>query len=501
MRLGRRQFLQGAIAAGGSLWAMIYAHARSTTGSLRIRRNAQDLPSDDEVFKQYALAVKKMHALPATDRRSWRKQAEVHADYCKHGSSQFLPWHRHYITQFEKICGDLIGNPNFALPYWDWTRSSGKIPDAFFDMEDLNVTHWNDNGVYTGIGWGPVNTVGVRALGKGVGLQSDPRGGVFTHDYIDSILHESLFSDFTGRLEGEPHNTGHVIVGFSNNPADPVGHMGDGLSPLDPLFWLHHCNVDRQWALWQTAGNSTPTFSGNYNGNFVDTSGNPINVTPEGAKDFRAMGFTYDDFGDPVPFLTAANVINPAKPFLESFTIQPVNNEVSSLGTSNQPGSARIGIPKSFDVPVTNLHAEVSRSRMQKGIDFPKWTQTRGNWDQASLSEFARPRETSRRIQAVLKNVRSTARRPPVVNVFLNCPYLAPATPYTDSHYAGTFAFFGTGHGSHDDEHHAGRDVIIDLAKPIRQLGLSRNNNLKVQLMPLGGEGEVTFDKIEIRGT
>ena len=28
--------------------------------------------------------------------------------------------------------------------------------------------------------------------------------------------------------------------------------MGPGTSPNDPIFFLHHCNVDRLWAKWQT---------------------------------------------------------------------------------------------------------------------------------------------------------------------------------------------------------------------------------------------------------
>ena len=26
--------------------------------------------------------------------------------------------------------------------------------------------------------------------------------------------------------------------------------MGDATSPNDPVFFLHHCNVDRLWAQW-----------------------------------------------------------------------------------------------------------------------------------------------------------------------------------------------------------------------------------------------------------
>ncbi|MFD2884266.1 tyrosinase family protein [Pseudomonas lini] len=38
------------------------------------------------------------------------------------------------------------------------------------------------------------------------------------------------------------HNNVHVWVG---------GDMGLSSSPNDPVFFLHHCNVDRLWAAWQ----------------------------------------------------------------------------------------------------------------------------------------------------------------------------------------------------------------------------------------------------------
>jgi hypothetical protein len=44
------------------------------------------------------------------------------------------------------------------------------------------------------------------------------------------------------RGEPEMHNRVHVWVG---------GNMGPGTSPNDPIFFLHHCNVDRFWTLWQ----------------------------------------------------------------------------------------------------------------------------------------------------------------------------------------------------------------------------------------------------------
>src|SRR5439155_16817593 len=37
------------------------------------------------------------------------------------------------------------------------------------------------------------------------------------------------------------------------------GHMVLAASPNDPVFWLHHCNIDRLWSLWeQTTGKAAP---------------------------------------------------------------------------------------------------------------------------------------------------------------------------------------------------------------------------------------------------
>jgi hypothetical protein len=57
-------------------------------------------------------------------------------------------------------------------------------------------------------------------------------------------------SSFRNILEGwvstgpdvDVHNRVHVWVG---------GSMAPGTSPDDPVFFMHHCNIDRLWAQWQ----------------------------------------------------------------------------------------------------------------------------------------------------------------------------------------------------------------------------------------------------------
>lgn len=52
-------------------------------------------------------------------------------------------------------------------------------------------------------------------------------------------------------LEGFPHNKVHNYIG-GVGPVDPgpYGNMTNFLSPVDPVFFLHHANMDRLWDVW-----------------------------------------------------------------------------------------------------------------------------------------------------------------------------------------------------------------------------------------------------------
>lgn len=52
-------------------------------------------------------------------------------------------------------------------------------------------------------------------------------------------------------LEGLPHNIVHnYIGGVTNIDPGPYGNMTNNLSPVDPVFFLHHSNMDRLWDVW-----------------------------------------------------------------------------------------------------------------------------------------------------------------------------------------------------------------------------------------------------------
>ncbi|NRA68021.1 MAG: tyrosinase family protein [Pseudobacteriovorax sp.] len=197
------------------------------------------------------------------DWTGWAAQAVIHERSCPHGNWYFLPWHRAYMFAFEEICRDVAaGIPkgerlhqgdemdfyykNFAIPYWDWTAQK-PLPAIFFQANSpLNM---NDDPVLNSIGGSPRRITETTII-------AETQSRTFGSESINSMLDVADFMAFCsspaagirdrasggqGVIEASPHNSGHGMVG---------GIMGSFLSPYDPIFWTHHCNVDRLWSVW-----------------------------------------------------------------------------------------------------------------------------------------------------------------------------------------------------------------------------------------------------------
>ena len=123
----------------------------------------------------------------------------------------FLAWHRQYLLRFERRLQD--EDPQVFVPYWDWLAKP-KIPSQLNRSQLLQ--RWKVSHQFQGE-WMP------------------------GRDDVNAARRRDRFGPFQRRLESA-HGDVHVAVG---------GEMATERSPADPLFWLHHANVDRIWARWQ----------------------------------------------------------------------------------------------------------------------------------------------------------------------------------------------------------------------------------------------------------
>ena len=91
-----------------------------------------------------------------------------------------------------------------------------------------------------------------------------------------------------GPLEHGPHNLVHNCVGGGYNGNG--GFMLNFMSPVDPIFFLHHSNIDRLWEIWtrkQAAagypalpeGKDLEAWSNEPFLFFVDEKGRPLSAT------------------------------------------------------------------------------------------------------------------------------------------------------------------------------------------------------------------------------
>jgi len=321
----------------------------ATPPPIRTRQNVLSLPPGDPIITFYGRAIGEMKKKLIADPLSWRYQAAIH-DYvrptatfaqrraedplaaptdilpsasdqvrfwrqCQHFSWFFLPWHRMYIHHFEKIImshvAQLGGPADWALPYWNYSASAAAalLPAPFRNpvLADGSPNHLfvAQRDARANAGQAFVDPSGsdtdlraclqeasFTAAGASPGF-GGPRT-VANHD-----------SGAFGALEGTPHGAIHVAV---SGPS-AAGFMGNFTrAPLDPIFWLHHCNIDRLWDVWlqrDRVNHKNPTTADwltSVSFPFHDASGNAVTMTPSQVLNSRTapLSYEYDDTSDPL---------------------------------------------------------------------------------------------------------------------------------------------------------------------------------------------------------
>lgn len=216
-----------------------------------------------------------LQALASGVRTRWDDFVYTHQIFMPmvHNAGQFLPWHRLYLYEYERVLRSECGYSGY-LPWWDAKQDGHDI----FTSPMWSATHgFGGNGAYdpTAV----IQFLNITADGGGclvdgpfkdtvihVGYTNDtsyqercikrniirfPASRWFTPAAEQDALASQDYERFAVVLEGDGdpntnlgmHNTGHMSVG---------GDMMDPwVSPGDPIFFPHHANIDRIWAQWQ----------------------------------------------------------------------------------------------------------------------------------------------------------------------------------------------------------------------------------------------------------
>jgi len=509
-KLNRRELVTGAGAVALAAAAPpTRVYAEPATASIATRRPIGSMQANDPILASYRLAVERMKALPASDPRSWESIAQIHNNFCPHGNWFFLPWHRAYLVMFERACRQISGNENFALPYWDWTEQR-RMPAAF----TVQTVGGRPNALFD-------NT---REMPAATSLRDSAVGP----QVIARILAETDFEMFgstrpTGQnstdtqwlrapgrstaLEAGPHNSTHATIG---------GDMGDMLSPRDPIFWLHHANVDRMWARWTAQGRANTSDqlweTYQYNGIFWTPQGptgtTAFNVRVSELLDHRAWGYTYQ--GLPPGEQAVARAPQAPQP-------QPrIVASIAPTGTArlNTILSTRLLIPGVGSGPADQAPggqgpaAESPPSAdpnamMREGAPL---TPPRGAESAPRPAPAPAPRARTAvergRVFAILDGMGARRGKAATVNVFLNCKYLTPQTPTSDPHFVGTYGLFGL--QDHAQHQAGGVNMQIELTETIAKLRQTSGDvgaEFDVQVLPVearGGDLELAVQRINI---
>lgn len=233
---------------------------------IRLKHNqAPDAPSGVSVFDQFVALHGAVMAVTVPEAQDIVNFAHWNIGFC--------PWHRQYLKEFEMALQMEVAE--VTIPYWDWTDHVDAInklftPD-FLSSLNAGLPQPISDGFLRSIvpqaeqpSWWPSGAIGFRIhqlLEEGLGTELT-RGNLDTGWPPNTSQIELLERLVIQSSEVHPFwyfwlvlETGHTAVTTrTHNAAHNFvgGHMGRAFSPNDPIFWLHHANVDRIWANWQS---------------------------------------------------------------------------------------------------------------------------------------------------------------------------------------------------------------------------------------------------------
>jgi hypothetical protein len=488
MPLTRRVFTQGGAALAAT--AILPATAQDKVqGTVKVRRSIGDLIREQSpLLESYRRGVDVMMKRDVVDKTSWWFQANIHDlpddelaklksferywRQCPHKNYFFLSWHRVYLYFYERIVRKASGDPDFTLPYWAFEDpQQATLPTAFVPDDDE-------------IGTAAVNPALSRRnpLARANRLEHIDRRWIGLSNVVTDLSAVMALDRFVvddqldaakgfggvrstspqegqvpGGIEAAPHNLVHKTMGLQGDLGSP------DTAARDPIFWLHHANVDRLWAKWTDPSRGrippvddevwmTTKFA------FVDEDGQDRVMTGADVLDTQfQLGYRYDD--DPprtqqleLKTLVAKGPLAPGAP-------------QTSKGVVRARPAEPVVVARGGAVTLTARTSEVVLASASRAPRPPKGTSMAG----------------PARLRLVLRDVVAGKRSSPY-DVFLVLEGGSPFQPGTTAvRIGGLDLFGGAGSGTHGQHSHpgGGETLAFEASDAVAQLSRTRGFDLR----------------------
>jgi Common central domain of tyrosinase/Polyphenol oxidase middle domain len=409
------------------------------------RESIADFIKDPAKLDALKGAVDTMMKRPATDPTSWWYQANIHGagnvaanrpdesdplwNRCQHHHWWFLPWHRVYLYYLERMLQKAAGDDAFRLPYWDYSDPSGNqraLPPPFLDetsplyVPNRLLRESTDE-------LGPTTVDTTTALSRPQFVGSSIQGGFGGGREDEPIQFLPPGFRKSGSLELVPHNGIHVEVG------------GKMLHPWtaaqDPIFWLHHCNIDRLWEVWLESDerHTNPpddTFL-NASFTFIDESGQQVIREMGDFLDTTQLGYTYPRLPD-----------REQARLLMTMVRRETMSDLSGPITATRLAEATPPRPVTVEanpvtIPLERIAAEPEARLL-------------------AAESATTPQDV--RLALVLRGIEFDKLPTNTYEVYLDLPTADHTTSGQTRHYVGLLAFFEAAHGGAHGGHGAPQD-------------------------------------------
>lgn len=474
------------------------------TPGIRVREDAWTLSNANTwhpTLLWYARAVRSLQTRGSTDPRAWLHLANTHGtddpragwpsgarwDSCEHETWHFLSWHRAYLHHFERIVRDEIGRlggpADWALPFWDYSDGRPdvrRLPPAFRATTlpdgtpnplrvERRAAGMNGGGELSqeAVDLSALNLIEFTAADGGFGGRPGPVG--------------SHRGGNPGRLELTPHGDVHVGVGGA---VQPVGLMSRfETAAQDPIFWLHHANIDRLWEAWLRVRptNRNPADTAWRNATFTfGTGSTTTTIRAAEMVDPRQgpLGYRYSD----MPIVPTPEVLGERPDEVPEFVgEEPRPPEL--VGATEQEVALGSG-PTTATVPITSARGPLAREF--EGDQLPPTT----------------------RVYLKLENVTATRLQASSVVVYLNIPPGSRPSDHPDRR-VGNMPVFGVVEASQRTDRHSGSGIsaTYEITKVVRALTAAGSwdpTKIQVTFVPIAdatgavGQGDVKVGRVSL---